>query len=79
MRSARGNSLQTQALKLNVQPQELRAYLNLAKISDSVNMNSHGLSFAAYVPLLQTQSFIIDWKEKYILQHPPASAAWVVS
>ena len=79
MRSACGNSLQTQTLELDVQPWDLRAYLDLAKISDSVNMNSHGLCFAAYVPLMQTQWFINDWKEKYVLQHPPPSAAWVVS
>lgn len=35
--------LQTQTVKLNVGLRDLRAYLNLAKISDSVNMNSHSL------------------------------------
>lgn len=42
MRSACGKFLQTQTLKPNVGLWDLRAYLNLAKISDSVNMNSHG-------------------------------------
>lgn len=72
MRSACGKFLQTQTLKPNVGLWDLRAYLNLAKISDSVNMNSHGPRVCSLC-ITSANTMVYNWLKGEIHLATPTS------
>lgn len=72
MRSACGKSLRTQTLKLNVGLWDLGAYLNLAKISDSVNMNSHSLHVCSLC-ITSANTVLCNWLKGEIHFATPTS------
>lgn len=72
MRPAYGKSLRTQTLKLNVGLWDLRAYLNLAKISDSVNVNSHSLHVCSLC-ITSANTGLYNWLKEEIHFATPTS------